>query len=205
MTCGDVDASVFEQPEQVADGTFVEKTTPPMAVACLKHKGDYKKLNDTVGKLMKLMGKQKMAPAGPVMMTFLKGPPKVKKAKKYVTEICMPVMVKKPPKRPKKKGKLVLKGMKPMNVLSVYGSGDYQTKTGEMMKALAAEAKNRKLKTKGPACGVYYMDSTKYPPEQQVAELMIKVKGGKKKKAKKAKKAPAPKKKKVIKPIKKSP
>jgi len=203
MTCGDVDESLFEQPEQVADGTFVEKTTPPMAVACMKHKGPHEKLNDGVAKLMKLMMKQKLAPAGPVMMTFLKGPPKVKKAKKFVTEICVPVMVKKPPKRPKKKGKLTLKGMKPQNVLAVYGSGDYQTKTGELMKALKAEVKKRKLKAKGPACGVYYMDSSKVPPEQQVAEVMIAVKGGKKK----PKKAPKPKlqKKKVIKPIKKNP
>jgi len=202
MTCGDVDANLFEQPEQVADGTFVEKTTPPMAVACLKHKGPHEKLNDSVGKLMTMAAKQKMPPAGPVMMTFLKGPPKVKKPKKYVTEICIPVMAK-PPKKPKKKGKLMLKGMKPMSVLSVFGSGDYQKKTGELMKALADEAKKRKLQTKGPACGVYYMDSTKYPPEQQVAEVMVPVKGGKKP----AKKAPKPKlqKKKVIKPIKKNP
>jgi len=142
-----------------------------------------------------------MAPAGPVMMTFLKGPPKVKKAKRYVTEVCVPVMVKKPPKRPKKKGKLTLKGMKPMNVLSVYGSGDYQKKTGELMKALAAEAKKRKLKTKGPACGVYYMDSSKVPPEQQVAEMMIKIKGGKKK-FKRIPKAKKLQKKRVIRPLK---
>jgi len=198
MTCGDVDASVFEQPEQVAEGTFTEKTTPPMAVACLKHKGPYEKLNDTVGKLMGMLMKQKMAPAGPVMMTFLKGPPKVKKPKKYVTDICMPVMAK-PPKKPKKKGKLTLKGMKPMTVLATYGSGDYQKKTGELMKALADEAKKRKLKTAGPACGVYFMDSSKYAPEQLVSEIMIPIKGGKKPK----KAAPKLQKKKVIKPIKK--
>jgi effector-binding domain-containing protein len=203
ITCGPVDDKVFAQPEQVANGTFVEKTTQPTAAACLKHKGPYEKINDSVQKLMKLMGKQKMAPAGPVMMTYLKGPPKVKKPKRFVTEICMPVMVKKPPKRPKKKGKLTLKGFKPMNVLAVYGSGDYQKTGPELMKALIGEAKNRKLKTKGPVHGVYYMDPEKTPPEQQVAEIMIKVKGGKKK----PKKAPAPKlqKKKVIKPIKKSP
>ena len=203
VTCGPVDDKVFEQPEQVANGTFVEKTTKPMAAACIKHKGPYEKLNDSVAKLMKLMGKQKMAPAGAVMMTYIKGPPKVKKPKKFVTEICMPVMVKKPPKRPKRKGKLTLKGFKPMNVLAVYGSGDYQKTGPELMKALIGEAKNRKLKTKGPVCGVYYMDPSKTPPEQQVAEIMIAVKGGKKKKAKKA--APKLQKKKVIKPIKKGP
>ena len=99
----------------------------------------------------------------------------------------------------------MLKGMKPMNVLATYATGDYDKTTGELMKALVGEAKNRKLKTKGPVCGVYYMDSTKTPPDQQVAEMMIMVKGGKKKKAPKAPKAPKLQKKKVIKPIKKSP
>ena len=203
VTCGPVDDSLFEQPTQVADGTFVEKTTQPMAAACIKHKGPYEKMNASIKKLMGLLGKQKLAPMGPMMMTYLKGPPKVKKSKKFVTEICVPVAAK-PPKRPKKKGKLTLKGMKPMSVLAVYGSGDYQKKSGELMKALTAEAKNRKLKTKGPMCGVYYMDPEKTPADQQVAEMMIPVKGGKKK-PKKAPKAPKLQKKKVIKPIKKSP
>jgi effector-binding domain-containing protein len=201
VKCGPVDDSVFEQPDQVADGTFVEKTTQPMAMACIKHKGPYEKINTATKSLMDLMGKQKMAPMGPMMMTYLKSPPKVKKPKKFVTEICMPVAGK-PPKRPKKKGKLTLKGMKPMNVLAVYGSGDYQKKSAELMKALVAEAKKRKLKTKGPVCGVYYMDPTKTPPDQQVAEMMIPVKGGKKK-VPKAKMKMEKKKKKVIKPLKK--
>jgi effector-binding domain-containing protein len=202
MTCGPVDDQLFEQPEQVADGTFVEKTTPPGAAACIKHKGPYEKINDSIKKLMGLLGKQKMAPMGPVMMTYLKGPPKVKKPKKFVTEVCVPVAAK-PPKRPKKKGKLTLKGMKPKSVLAVYGSGDYQKKSGELMKALVDEAKKRKLKTKGPVCGIYYMDPEKTPADQQVAEMMIPVKGGKKKPKmmKKVKKMQ----KKVLKPIKKSP
>lgn len=200
VTCGPVDDGLFEPPEQVADGTFVEKTTPPMAAACITHKGPHEKLNDSVGKLMGMLGKQKMAPMGPMMMTYLKCPPKVKKPKKFVTEICVPVTAK-PPKRPKKQGKLTLKGMKPMSVLAVYGSGDYQKKSGELMKALVDEAKKRKLKTTGPACGVYYMDPEKTPADQQVSEMMIPVKGGKKPK-KAAKKMQ---KKNVIKPIKKQP
>jgi effector-binding domain-containing protein len=203
MACGPVDDGLFEQPEQVADGTFVEKTTPAGAAACIKHKGPYENINASIKKLTGLMGKQKLAPMGPVMMTYLKGPPKVKKSKKFVTEVCVPVSVKKPPKRPKKKGKLTLKSMKPMSVLAVYGSGDYQKKSGELMKALVDEAKKRKLKTKGPVSGVYYMDPESTPADQQVAEMMIPIKGGKKKPktVKKAKKMQ----KKVIKPIKKTP
>jgi effector-binding domain-containing protein len=203
MTCGPVDDGLFEQPEQVADGTFVEKTTQPMAMACLQHKGPYEKLNDTTKKLMGMMGKQKMKPMGPMMMTYLKGPPKVKKPKQFVTEICIPVAAK-PPKKPQKKGKLTLKGMKPMSVLAVYGSGDYQKKSPELMKALVDEAKKRKLKTEGPVCGIYYMDPAKTPAEQLVSEMMIPVKGGKKP-PKKAGKAMKMQKKKVIKPIKKNP
>jgi effector-binding domain-containing protein len=201
--CGPVNDQLFKQPEQVADGTFVEKTTQAMAMACLKHKGPYEKLDESTKKLMTLMDQQEMKPMGPMMMTYLKAPPKVKKPNKFVTEICMPVAAK-PPKRPKKKGKLMLKGMKPMNVLAVYGSGDYQKKSGELMKALVDEAKKRKLKTKGPVCGIFYMDPANTPADQQVAEMMIPVKGGKKK-INKMMKMEKMEKKKVIKPIKKNP
>jgi effector-binding domain-containing protein len=175
-TCGPVDDKLFEQPEQVADGTFVEKTTQPMAMVCLKHKGSYEKLGDSTKKLMTLMEKQKMKPMGPMMMTYLKAPPKVKKPKKFVTEICMPVAGK-PPKRPKKKGKLVLKGMKPMNVLAVYGSGDYQKKSPTLMEALVEEAKKRDLKPSGPIVGVFHWEPGKPTIGEMISELYFPIIG----------------------------
>jgi effector-binding domain-containing protein len=130
---------------------------------------------------MGFMMKQKLAPTGMPMMIYLKGPPKVKKPKKYLTEICFPVAAK-APKKPKKKGKFVIKAMKPRKVLAAYGVGPYEKKSPELMKLLVDEAKKRKLKTAGPMCQISFMDPKETAAEELVSEMQIPIKGGKKKK-----------------------
>ena len=180
-TCGQVDESMFQQPEQVADGTIEEKESSARTVACTTMKGPYDKTAENIEKLTGFMKKQKLAPAGAPMMIYLKGPPKVKKAKKYLTEICIPVATK-APKKPKKKGKFVIKAMKPQKVLAAYGVGPYETKSPELMKLLIDEAKKRKLKTAGPMCQISFMDPKETAAEELVSEMQIPIKGGKKKK-----------------------
>ncbi|MFC1654574.1 GyrI-like domain-containing protein, partial [Myxococcota bacterium] len=181
IKCQAVDPKIFEKPQQVADGTIVEKQTAPTTVACTKMKGPYEKTGETIGKLMGFMKKQQLPVAGAPMMIYLKGPPKVKKPKKFVTEICFPVAAK-APKKPKKKGKFVIKAMKPRKVLAAYGVGPYETKSPELMKLLMAEAKKRKLKPAGPMCQISFMDPKETAAEELVSEMQIPIKGGKKKK-----------------------
>jgi effector-binding domain-containing protein len=179
--CEPVDPKIFEKPQQVADGTIVEKETAQATVACTKMKGPYEKTGKHIEKLMGFMMKQKLAPTGMPMMIYLKGPPKVKKPKKYLTEICFPVAAK-APKKPKKKGKFVIKAMKSRKVLAAYGVGPYETKSPELMKLLIDEAKKRKLKTAGPMCQISFMDPKETAAEELVSEMQIPIKGGKKKK-----------------------
>jgi effector-binding domain-containing protein len=175
MRCEPVDESIFNKPEQVADGTVVEKETQAGTVACTKMKGPYKKSGKTIGKLMAFMMKQKLTPTGMPMMIYLKGPPKVKKPKKFVTEICFPVATK-APKKPKKKGKFVIKAMKPKKVLAAYGVGPYETKAPELMKLLIDEAKKRELKTTGPMRQISFMDPKETAAEELVSEMQIPIK-----------------------------
>jgi effector-binding domain-containing protein len=181
ITCEPVDDKIFEQPEQVADGTLEEKETKASVVACTKMKGPYDKAGKTIEKLTGFINKQKLSQDGKPMMIYLKGPPKVKKAKKYLTEICIPVAAK-APKKPKKKGKFVIKAMKPRKVLAAYGVGAYEKKAPELMKLLMAEAKKRKLKPAGPMCQISFMDPKETAAEELVSEMQIPIKGGKKKK-----------------------
>ena len=181
IKCQAVDPKIFEQPEQVADGTIVEKETGTSTVACTKMKGPYTGTGKAIEGLMGFMTKQKLAPSGAPMMIYLKGPPKVKKPKKYLTEICFPVAAK-APKKPKKKGKFVIKAMKPRKVLAAYGVGPYEKKSPELMKLLISEAKKRKLKTAGPMCQISFMDPKETAAEELVSEMQIPIKGGKKKK-----------------------
>ncbi len=181
IECQAVDPKIFEKPEQVADGTIVEKKTGASTVACTKMKGPYTGTGKAIEGLVGFLGKQKLNPTGAPIMIYHKAPPKVKKPKKYLTEICFPVAAK-APKRPKKKGKFVIKGMKPRKVLAAYGVGPYEKKAPELMKLLKAEAKKRKLKTAGPMCQISFMDPKDTAAEELVSEMQIPVKGGKKKK-----------------------
>jgi effector-binding domain-containing protein len=175
IKCQPVDPKIFEKPQQVADGTIVEKETQAGTVACTKMKGPYEKTGKAIEELMGFMTKQKLVPAGAPMMVYLKGPPKVKKPKKYLTEICLPVAAQ-APKKPKKKGKFVIKAMKSRKVLAAYGVGPYEKKSPELVKLLTAEAKKRKLKTAGPMCQISFMDPKETAAEELVSEMQIPIK-----------------------------
>jgi effector-binding domain-containing protein len=181
ITCEPVDDKIFEQPAQVADGTVLEKESRAVTVACTKMKGPYEKTGESIDKLVAFLKKQKLSAAGSAMLTYLKAPPKVKKPKKFVTEICIPVETQ-APKRPKKKGKFVIKAIKPQKVLAVFGLGPYEKKSPELMKLLTQELKKRKLKPAGPMRQIAFMDPNDAPADQLVSEMQIPVKGGKKKK-----------------------
>ena len=100
-----------------------------------------------------------------------------------------------PPKKPKKMGKLTLKALKPATVLSMYGIGPYDKRSGKLATDLMKEAMKRKLKVIGPMRQISYMDPKEQPADKLVSEMQIpikakkgKMKKGKKKKAKRRKK-----------------
>jgi effector-binding domain-containing protein len=181
ITCDPIDDKIFAQPEQVKDGTFVEKEVPAGTQACYTMKGPYENTGLAFGKLMGFMAEKKLVPMGPPIMIYLAAAPKVKDPKKFVTEVCFPVGVP-APKKPEKKGDFAVRGVKAMQVLSAYGIGSYETKSPELAKLLVEEAKKRKLKISGPLGQITFMEPGQTPPEQYVSEMQlpIKVKKGKK-------------------------
>jgi len=172
---GPVDAKVLEQPAQVEMGKIVEKKLPAMTLACGTYKGAYDGMGPTLGKLMAFVEKEKMAPAGPMMMSYLKSPPAVKDPKKFVTEVCLPVAAP-APKKPAKKGEYTIKATKPMKVMAVYGQGDYGKTAAALMEQLMKEVKAKKAKPAGPYTQAAYMDPTGYEPDQLISEMGVPIK-----------------------------
>ena len=123
----------------------------------------------------------KVPPVGRPMMIYKKGPPRVKKPKKWVTQVCFPVNLK-APKKPKKKGKLTIRALKPGQALAAYGVGEYAQKAPELAALLVKEAKKRKLKPQGPMIHLTYMNPQATPADQLVSELLLPVKAKKQRK-----------------------
>ncbi len=183
VTCSAPEAKVFEKPAQVADGLLLQKQSAPGVLACVTHRGPYDKMGETFGKLAGLLGEQKLMPMGAPVWTYLAGPPKVKDSKKFVTEICFPVSAP-APEKPAKKGELTIKAVAARPVLAIYGVGDYQKRSPEMMKLLMAEMKKLKLEEAGPLSQIGYFEPGKAPAEDMISEMQMPLKGKPKPKAK---------------------
>ena len=176
--CDPVEMKRFAQPEQVADKTIHERPTSPATIACTTMKGPYTGLEKALKGLMEELAKNKVPPVGRPMMIYKKGPPRVKKPKKWVTQVCFPVNLK-APKKPKKKGKLTIRALKPGQALAAYGVGEYAQKAPELAALLVKEAKKRKLK---PMIHLTYMNPQATPADQLVSELLLPVKAKKQRK-----------------------
>jgi effector-binding domain-containing protein len=173
ISCQAADASVFAQPEQVKDMMVEEKASTQTLLFCTKMKGPYTGMGEAMGKLMGLLSQNQLAPAGAPVSIYVKAPPAVKKPKDFVTEICFPVAAAPKAKMPKE---LIKKDLPSTNVLTVYGIGDYATKSGDLAKMLIDEVKKRKLKVAGPMRQVSYMDPSQHPTDQLVSEMQIPIK-----------------------------
>ncbi|MFC1654576.1 hypothetical protein ACFL2F_02120 [Myxococcota bacterium] len=180
-SCDPVEMKVFTQPEQVADGTIRERPTSPVTIACTTMKGPYTGLEEAMKGLMEALVENKVPPIGRPLMIYKQGPPRVKKPKKWVTQVCFPVNLK-APKKPKKKGKLTIISIKPGKALAAYGIGAYAQKAPELAALLVKEAKKRKLKRLGPMIHLTYMNPQTTPADQLVSELLLPVKAKKQRK-----------------------
>jgi effector-binding domain-containing protein len=173
-SCAPVDAKLFAQPEQVADKTIRERPTSAVTIACTTMKGPYTGIEKSLKGLMEGLVENKVPPIGRPMMIYKKGPPKVKKPKRWVTEVCFPVNLQ-APKKPKKKGKLTIRALKSGQALAAYGVGEYDKKAPELAALLVKEAKKRKLKRLGPMIHLTYMNPQTTPAEELVSELLLPV------------------------------
>ena len=177
-SCTPVDAKVFAQPEQVADKTIRERPTSAVTIACATMKGPYTGVEKALQGLMEALVENKVPPIGRPIMIYKKGPPKVKKPKKWITEVCFPVNLE-PPKKPQKKGKLTIRALQAGQALAAYGVGEYAKKAPELAALLVKEAKKRKLKPSGPMIHLTYMSPQTTPAEELVSELLLPVKAKK--------------------------
>ena len=174
-SCAPVDAKLFAQPEQVANGTLRERPTSPVTIACSTMKGPYTGIEEALKRLMESLVENKVPPIGRPIMIYQKGPPRVKKPKKWVTDVCFPVNLE-APKKPKKKGKLTIRALEAGQALAAYGVGEYDKKVPELAALLVKEAKKRKLKRRGPMIHLTYMNPQTTPAEELVSELLLPVK-----------------------------
>jgi effector-binding domain-containing protein len=178
-SCDPVEMKVFTQPEQVANGTIRERPTSAVTIACTTMKGPYSGIEEAMKGLMEALVENKIPPIGRPIMIYKKGPPKVKKPKKWVTQVCFPVNLE-APKKPQKKGKLIIRALKAGQALAAYGLGEYDKKAPELAALLVKEAKKRKLKPSGPMIHLTYMNPQTTPAEELVSELLLPVKAKKK-------------------------
>jgi effector-binding domain-containing protein len=173
-SCAPVDAKLFAQPGQVANGTLRERPTSAVTIACSTMKGPYTGIEEALKGLMESLVENKVPPIGRPIMIYKKGPPRVKKPKKWVTEVCFPVNLE-APKKPKKKGKLTIRALEAGQALAAYGVGEYDKKVPELAALLVKESKKRKLKPSGPMIHLTYMNPQTTPAEELVSELLLPV------------------------------
>lgn len=176
--CEPVDPEVFAQPEQVADKTIRERPTTAVTIACTTMRGPYTGVETALKETMESLVENQVPPIGRPMLIYKQGPPGVRKARQWVTEICFPVNLRASPK-PQKKGKLTIRALKPGPALAVYGVGDYTKKAPGLAALLLKEAGKRKLKPTGPMIHLTYMSPQTTPVEELVSELLLPIEAAK--------------------------
>lgn len=173
--CDPVEADLFPQPLQVADGTFSLYTTSAQTAFCLNFTGTYSDLDPKKGKLMKELMTRKLAPVGPMLVVYEVPLGHPSKERPTGQELCMPVSAP-APENSDVQGDFVLKAFASQKVLSVYGLGDYSKQFERLSKSLSKELKARRLKTAGPMIQVFHHDPSSVATKDLVSELLVPVK-----------------------------
>lgn len=172
--CGPVDANLFPEPIQVADGALQHKQVGGSTLACHLLKGPWTGIGASLQQLMGFLGRKQLVPMGAPLMIYRKGPHEANDPAGYETEVCMPIGAP-PPAEAQREGDFVIQELKPAKVLSVYGLGDYATKSGELASKLMSELASRKLTATGVMRQVTHHDPRSTPAEQIVSEMQIPV------------------------------
>jgi hypothetical protein len=175
LRCEPIDDAVFAQPAQVADGTVVEREAPAAAVGCVVMKGPYDGFGAAFGKLTEMLAGKGLAPSGPALAVYRRGPADTKVPGDYVTDVCLPLAIPAPAAE-ETTGELVVKALPAVKVLSVYGVGPCAQRSPDLAKIAGKEAGKRKLKPAGKTRQIFHSDMATTPPAQQVSELQLPVK-----------------------------
>jgi hypothetical protein len=89
--CDPVDAGLFPQPLQVADGTVAVVERPASELACVEHRGQTSSIGRAVGELMGRLSAEQLMPVGPMEMIYT-APPDPEQPQAQRTEVCFPVV-----------------------------------------------------------------------------------------------------------------
>ena len=175
MKCGPVDASLFNQPAQVADKTVEEHPTGPAVLVCTSMKGPYSGMEAAMKKLGEFMVLNNLAAMDAPLAIYQKAPPAVKAPEKFVTDVCYPISGE-PALTLEKGGEFSVQKLDPGAVLAMYGVGEYGKKCEELASLLSKEAAKKRLKVAGPLRQIFYMDPKSAPPDQLVSQLQLPLK-----------------------------
>ena len=174
MVCEEIPEKVFERPPQVKHGLVEIKNIASSMLACTELKGPYSGVNGAMNKVIDFLRERKLTPEGPMIWVHRKGPPRIKRDARYVTDICFPVG-KKAWMMPEStwKGEVTLVQRSADEYLRAFGVGDYDKTSVDLSRALLDEAKKMKRKQAGPMVQIIYMRPDDFPPDQCVSEMFL--------------------------------
>jgi hypothetical protein len=174
VICKDVDIGHLARPEQVKHGTVEIKHAYNTPMACTKLNGPYSGVRAAMDKVTEYILSKDLPPMGAAVLIHHKGPPKVKRPERYVTDVCFPVS-KKAWVMPKSdwKGEFFLGDIYRDEVLVAFGVGDLDKTSRELPPLLLEAAKKRGRKPSGKMYQRVYMRPGDFPPDQCVTEMLL--------------------------------
>ena len=177
VVCEKVEAKVFDQPKPPKIGVTDLRHTADATLACIKHKGPLTGVKDALTTLVQeRLNKYDIAPVGPVYLVHRKGPPRVRKPKGYVTDVCFPVSDdtwKMDLPDDTWKGKYSLFVRRGDEYLRTFTVGDFAKTTDDAIKLLVKDAKEMKRSPSGQFVQILYMLGDDFPAEKRLAEVQM--------------------------------
>ncbi|MHC4930854.1 MAG: GyrI-like domain-containing protein [Planctomycetota bacterium] len=142
------------------------KTSLPASGVMIVHKGDYRRMGETIKKAMGIVQEAGLMQFGAVIAVYLNDPDKVKAPAELRTEIVVPVMLMGPP--PKLPEGVIMRELKATPVACMTARGPYGKADVEALTALLAW-----VEEKGHEVGGNIRTLYRHHPEMTLAEDMI--------------------------------
>jgi len=173
-TLGETNVELFKRPAQARFGEARVRQAHEHTVVAAIHKGSYKMIGMTMGKLFGWLGQHEIAPMGPPVMVFVKDPSNTKKEEEYVTEIRIPVN---PPANPElvKWEEFTLKTI-PLTTMAVRAEQGPYEKVAQNYAPLAGWCREKGYEIVGPALMTSYSNPMTTAPDKLLSEIAFPVK-----------------------------
>ncbi len=154
--------------EEAQKKEFVKvKEVAPFSYCCIPHKGPFTEIEAIIGKLMKAVQEQKIAPAGPMIGVYYNSPEMVK-PEELMWEMGFPVSAETEVKAPLEK-----KEWKSKFVCSAVHKGPYE-ETGKTLSKMFEWMEANKLMPAGPVMERYLtMPTPETKPEDLRSEIWV--------------------------------